>query len=174
MCGIVGYLDDGDIAVLTPSGYRIIDTQDHVQLRPVNDIAWDLQAIELGGYPHVMLKEICEQAETVRSTLRGRLLFESGAARLNRACGTSTWWAPPSRGRRTAGSTCTRAPRSASPPPRAFTSQIVALTLLGARLRRSVHLPYLGRGVNFPVALRSFASRACRALAQDDSTGRLR
>src|SRR5947199_9088926 len=30
-----------------------------------------------------MLKEICEQAETVRSTLRGRLLFDSGAARLN-------------------------------------------------------------------------------------------
>src|SRR6266480_6680887 len=79
----VVYLDDGDIAVLTPTGYHIIDTQDHVQLRAVNDIAWDLEAIELGGYPHFMLKEICEQAETVRSTLRGRLLFESGTARLN-------------------------------------------------------------------------------------------
>src|SRR5213596_1717083 len=79
----VVYLDDGDIAVLTPTGYHIIDTQDHVQLRPINDIAWDLQAVELGGHPHFMLKEICEQAETVRSTLRGRLLFESGAARLN-------------------------------------------------------------------------------------------
>src|SRR5204862_5226 len=51
--------------------------------RAANDIACDLQAIELGGYPHFMLKEICEQAETVRSTLRGRLLFQSGAARLN-------------------------------------------------------------------------------------------
>src|SRR5207248_2195571 len=30
-----------------------------------------------------MLKEICEQAETVRSTLRGRLLAEEGTARLN-------------------------------------------------------------------------------------------
>ena len=79
----VVYLDDGDIAVLTPTGYHIIDTQDHVQLRPVNDIDWDLQGIELGGHPHFMLKEICEQAETVRSTLRGRLLFASGAARLN-------------------------------------------------------------------------------------------
>src|SRR5213596_3943 len=79
----VVYLDDGDIAVLTPTGYHIIDTQDHVQLRPINDIAWDLQAVELGGHPHFMLKEICEQAETVRSTLRGRLLFESGAARLD-------------------------------------------------------------------------------------------
>ncbi len=79
----VVYLDDGDIAVLTPTGYHIVDTQDHVQLRPVNDIAWDLQGIELGGHPHFMLKEICEQAETVRSTLRGRLLFDSGGARLN-------------------------------------------------------------------------------------------
>ncbi len=79
----VVYLDDGDIAVLTPTGYHIVDTQDHVQLRPVNDIAWDLQGIELDGHPHFMLKEICEQAETVRSTLRGRLLFDSGGARLN-------------------------------------------------------------------------------------------
>src|SRR5438128_10480806 len=30
-----------------------------------------------------MLKEICEQAETVRSTLRGRLLAADGTARLN-------------------------------------------------------------------------------------------
>src|SRR2546430_14471835 len=50
----VVYLDDGDIAVLTATGYHIIDAQDHVQLRAVNDIAWDLQAIELGGYPHFM------------------------------------------------------------------------------------------------------------------------
>src|SRR5438477_10218135 len=79
----VVYLDDGDIAVLTPDGYHIIDSEAHVQLRPVSDIAWDLQAIELGGYAHFMLKEITEQAETVRSTLRGRLLFGEGGARLN-------------------------------------------------------------------------------------------
>ena len=79
----VVYLDDGDIAVLTAAGYHVIDTEAHVQLRPVKDIAWDLQAIELGGYPHFMLKEISEQAETVRSTLRGRLLFQQGGARLN-------------------------------------------------------------------------------------------
>jgi len=30
-----------------------------------------------------MLKEICEQAETVQSTLRGRLLVSEGTARLN-------------------------------------------------------------------------------------------
>ena len=79
----VVYLDDGDIAVLTPGGYHVLDRESHVQLREVDDVAWDLGAIELGGYAHFMLKEICEQPETVRATLRGRLLPDQGTARLN-------------------------------------------------------------------------------------------
>src|SRR5436309_8072771 len=79
----VVYLDDGDIAVLTPTQYHVIDSDSHVQLREVDDITWDLAAIELGGYPHFMLKEIKEQPETVRATVRGRLLFDQGTARLN-------------------------------------------------------------------------------------------
>jgi len=79
----VVYLNDGDIAVLTPDGYHVLDRESHVQLRDVDAIAWDLGAIELGGYPHFMLKEIKEQPETVRATVRGRLLFDQGTARLN-------------------------------------------------------------------------------------------
>ncbi|HXF95287.1 MAG TPA: glutamine--fructose-6-phosphate transaminase (isomerizing) [Gemmatimonadales bacterium] len=79
----VVYLDDGDIAVLEPDSYRVVDADSHVRVREVSDLAWDLQEIELGGYPHFMLKEIMEQAESVRSTLRGRLLFDEGSARLN-------------------------------------------------------------------------------------------
>ncbi|UCG85482.1 MAG: glutamine--fructose-6-phosphate transaminase (isomerizing) [Gemmatimonadota bacterium] len=80
----VVYLDDGDIAVLDrDAGYRVIDSHAREQARAVADIEWDLDAIELGGYPHFMLKEICEQPESVRSTLRGRLVFEHGNSRLN-------------------------------------------------------------------------------------------
>ena len=79
----VVYLSDGDIAVLTPSQYHVIDRASHVQPRAVDELAWDLEAIELGGYPHFMLKEIWEQPETVQSTMRGRLLFDEGSARLN-------------------------------------------------------------------------------------------
>jgi glutamine---fructose-6-phosphate transaminase (isomerizing) len=79
----VVYLDDGDIAVVTPEGYRVVDREQRDQERDVSDIEWDLAAIELGGYPHFMLKEIYEQPETVTATLRGRLLFEEGTARLN-------------------------------------------------------------------------------------------
>src|SRR5207249_11637261 len=45
----VVYLDDGDIAVLTADEYHVVDSDSHVQLREVDDIAWDLEAIELGG-----------------------------------------------------------------------------------------------------------------------------
>jgi len=79
----VVYLNDGDVAVVTPDGYRVLDREAREQDRAVDDIEWDLEALALGGYPHFMLKEICEQAETVRSTLRGRLLFSEGSARLN-------------------------------------------------------------------------------------------
>jgi glucosamine--fructose-6-phosphate aminotransferase (isomerizing) len=79
----VVYLDDGDIAVVTPEGYRVLDREQRDQERQVSDIEWDLAAIELGGYPHFMLKEIYEQPETVTATLRGRLLFDEGSARLN-------------------------------------------------------------------------------------------
>ncbi len=78
----VVFLNDGDISVLTPDGYRVIDSDARELNRSVDDIEWDLEAIELNGYPHFMLKEICEQPDTVHSTLRGRLLFEEGTARL--------------------------------------------------------------------------------------------
>ncbi len=78
----VVFLDDGDIAVLTAAGYRVIDSDAREQLRSVAAIEWDVESVELGGFPHFMLKEICEQAESARNTLRGRLLFEKGDARL--------------------------------------------------------------------------------------------
>ena len=79
----VVYLKDGDVAVLTGDGYRVLDRDAVEQERAVDAIEWDLEALALGPYPHFMLKEICEQAETVRNTLRGRLLPGEGFARLN-------------------------------------------------------------------------------------------
>ena len=79
----VVYLDDGDIAVLRPEGYHVLDEESHVRVREVADLTWDLESIELGGHAHFMLKEILEQPESTRGTSRGRLLFDEGTARLN-------------------------------------------------------------------------------------------
>ena len=76
------YLDDGDLAVLDRNGYQIIDMNALPLERGVATIDWDLDMIERGGFAHFMLKEIFEQPDTVKNTMRGRLLSESGTAKL--------------------------------------------------------------------------------------------
>ncbi|HET7789696.1 MAG TPA: glutamine--fructose-6-phosphate transaminase (isomerizing) [Gemmatimonadales bacterium] len=79
----VVYLVDGDVAVITPEGYRVVDRQSRDQTRPVSSLEWDDEDVALGEYRHFMIKEICEQPQTVRNTLRGRLVQAEGTARLN-------------------------------------------------------------------------------------------
>ena len=79
----VVYLDDGDVAVVTPEGYRVLDLDAQEMERAVDDVEWELGAIELAGHDHFMQKEIAEQPDTVRATLRGRLMLDEGTARLN-------------------------------------------------------------------------------------------
>ena len=78
----VVYLDDGEIAVVRPQEYRILDLRTVEKEKTVTRVDWDLATIERGGYAHFMLKEIMEQPESVRNALRGRLLEEDGTARL--------------------------------------------------------------------------------------------
>jgi len=78
----VVYLNEGDLVVLTADGYRILDIHASPIRRSVETIAWDLDAIERGGYEHFMLKEIFEQPQTVANTMRGRLRLEEGTSKL--------------------------------------------------------------------------------------------
>ena len=76
------YLDDGEMAVLSPDGFHTA-TIDHERVeKEVHDVDWDLSQIEKGGYEHFMLKEIMEQPDAVRNAMRGRLNLEEGLARL--------------------------------------------------------------------------------------------
>ena len=78
----VVYLDDGEMAVIRPDDYRILDLAAVENVKVVSRIDWDLATIERGGHPHFMLKEIFEQPESVQNTLRGRLLEEDGNVHL--------------------------------------------------------------------------------------------
>ena len=42
-----------------------------------------LENIQKGGYDYFMLKEIFEQPQAIRDTLRGRLLFDEGLINLS-------------------------------------------------------------------------------------------
>jgi glutamine---fructose-6-phosphate transaminase (isomerizing) len=78
----VTYLEEGDLAVVTPGGLRVMDGQGHPVSRPETAITWDAAAAEKSGYPHFMLKEIHEQPQTILDTMRGRYTFETGEADL--------------------------------------------------------------------------------------------
>lgn len=77
------YLDDGDIALITPDEVSV-RTLDNVPVtREVANIDWDVAAAEKGEYAHFMLKEIFEQPEALRNTLRGRIDHELQSAIFN-------------------------------------------------------------------------------------------
>ena len=78
----VVYLDDGDYAVVQPDGYRALHLHLGSVHRPIHTVTWDLGAVEKGEYGHFMQKEIFEQPKTLEDVMRGRLLGESGDARL--------------------------------------------------------------------------------------------
>jgi len=74
----VFFMADGDIAVLTPEGVRLMDFDGRPIERPVQHVTWDPIMAEKGGFKHFMQKEIFEQPRAVRETLLGRMSLESG------------------------------------------------------------------------------------------------
>ncbi len=79
----VVYLDDGEVAVISGKGYAITDLDTKGVQKRVSTVDWDRDTVERGGFRHFMLKEIMEQPDSVRNTLRGRLLEDEGSARLS-------------------------------------------------------------------------------------------
>ncbi len=72
------FLNDGDLAILTPDGVHVTDFNGRKIKRQVSHILWDPIMAEKGGYKHFMLKEIFEQPRAVRDTMLGRVGQESG------------------------------------------------------------------------------------------------
>lgn len=77
------YLKDGDVARVTPDGVDIHSLDNSPVTREVQQVDWDVGAIEKGGYEHFMLKEIFEQPDALANTIRGRLDPGGGTAILS-------------------------------------------------------------------------------------------
>ena len=77
------YLKDGDVARITPGSVDIHSLDNAPVSREVQEVDWDIGAIEKGGYEHFMLKEIFEQPDALRNTIRGRLDPTGGTAILS-------------------------------------------------------------------------------------------
>lgn len=78
----VVYLNDGEVAVITAEGVAFTNLAKEKLAKKAETLEWNLEATQKGGYEHFMLKEIYEQPESIRNTLRGRLIEKEGTAKL--------------------------------------------------------------------------------------------
>jgi glutamine---fructose-6-phosphate transaminase (isomerizing) len=67
------YLEEGDVADLTPYRVTVTDVEGRPVERVVETIEWTIEAAEKGGYDTFMLKEIHEQPAALRQCLTGRI-----------------------------------------------------------------------------------------------------
>ncbi len=67
------YMDDGEMAELTPERVTVYDRTGRETAKSVSHVVWDIEAAEKGGYEHFMMKEIMEQPRAVRNTIEPRI-----------------------------------------------------------------------------------------------------
>ena len=78
----VVHLMDNELASLSRYEYVITTVQATPIKRHVETIEWNLESVELNGFPHYMLKEIFEQQHTIKNAMRGRLESGEGVSKL--------------------------------------------------------------------------------------------
>src|SRR3989338_54046 len=76
------YLRDGEIAILSRGGFRIINLDKELVHHAPQTVNWTFEQAQKGGYKHFMLKEIFEQPQAIENALRGRLIAGEGLAKL--------------------------------------------------------------------------------------------
>ncbi len=79
----VVFLDDGEMAILQPSGVTFTDVDGHPREHRPTRVQWDPVMAERAGYKHFMLKEIFEQPRATAETLVGRISPGRGVVTLD-------------------------------------------------------------------------------------------
>ena len=79
------YLEDNEMAILSKNEKIKIKNIINDQLVDpyIEELEWNLNSIQKGGFDHFMLKEIHEQPKAIKDTLRGRLLVDQGKIQIN-------------------------------------------------------------------------------------------
>lgn len=72
----VTFMEDKQIAVLSPEGISFYDEFGEWIDKPVVHIDWDMDAAKKGSYEHFMMKEICEEPVAFRKTAEQYVSFK--------------------------------------------------------------------------------------------------
>ena len=66
-------MEDGEVALLTRDDIRFYNGYGEPVDKEIFHVTWDVSAAEKGGYEHFMMKEMMEQPEALKETIRPRL-----------------------------------------------------------------------------------------------------
>jgi glutamine---fructose-6-phosphate transaminase (isomerizing) len=66
-------IENGEIVEIEAGAVKLTDAEGNPVQRPPEEVTWDADAAEKGGYETFMLKEISEQADAVAETIADRL-----------------------------------------------------------------------------------------------------
>src|SRR5262249_10024794 len=77
------YLNDFALVALERDKFEIMSLDGAVGRHAVSKVEFTAEDIKKGEYLHYMLKEICEQPDTVRDAMRGRIVLEESTAKLD-------------------------------------------------------------------------------------------
>lgn len=78
----VVYLEDGELIELYKDRFIVKNILDDEIKKEIHEIDMSLDEIDKAGYDHFMLKEIMEQPESIKNSMRGRILLENGSSKL--------------------------------------------------------------------------------------------
>lgn len=76
------YLEDNEMATIKKDEVKVFDLNQVPIQKETHFLEWTVKQAEKGGYPHFMLKEIMEQSEAIKNSLRGRIIIQEGMAKL--------------------------------------------------------------------------------------------
>ena len=77
------YLEDGQIASVTPDNCDIVNIGNEQVNCVVKQIDWELESADLGGASSYMEKEIREQPKAIENAIRGRISDDNSTAKLD-------------------------------------------------------------------------------------------
>ena len=83
------YLDENEMTIIKSDSYEVRNIEEYkVISKEIQNIDYDLEQIEKGGYEHFMLKEIYEQPTSVYESTRGRIDLKKMTVKLG---GIENW-----------------------------------------------------------------------------------
>lgn len=72
------YLEDKEMGIIRNRNLTIKTIENVIKSPYIHKLEMKIEELEKGGFPHFMLKEIFEQPESLRNTMRGRCIINEG------------------------------------------------------------------------------------------------